>query len=379
MRFRTVLPLLFAAFLFAATEARADAAAAEPTPARKAEPKEPTPQEKEREFLSPAMLAELRSAKRFKAYRIGDDYPLPKEKDDNALFSSPKWPRPEPPDFFQWRKVVSTVSVEDPKAVHALTDLLADRKSYDFTDVYQVAEHTSFGVRLETARGPLDVQFDFDFNGITICTNPPGEGIWVGASMLPARPKLVALVKSLFPNDALARDLTPEPDRIRRRLGAAAEVLAKPDRVEYLRLGGKPPAAGEDDDEARGQPAKGPNEPTLLRYRVVGKGRPHDPKLSAALGAVLTDEKTYGNGIFFCFSPGVGYRFVKGDRSVAVLVCLDCLQVAIANELKGDKLDDLIGPVIVTPEAYDKLLALSKQAFPDDPGMQNFEPPFRKK
>jgi hypothetical protein len=288
------------------------------------------------------------------------------------------WPDPEPPNWFQYHEVLSTAKPDDPVVVREVVALLSEPATYDFTDVHTVSMNPGFGLRLETQAGPLDVHFDFDGNGVTISGVPRrDDSLWAGANFLPGRPKVVALMKRLFPNDAFAKSVSVEPDRVRRRLGDAAEVMRAPDRVEYFRVGRQLEVYTEEEAKERdavyaaaGQKPPVP-PPSLLGYEITGRVSPNDPKIGPALGAALTSETTYSQGSFFCgFNPGVGYRFVKGPRSVVVLICFTCWEMAVAEELKAGDRRDLFSKVPMSDEGSRAILDLTKRAFPDDPDIR---------
>lgn len=62
------------------------------------------------------------------------------------------------------------------------------------------------------------------------------------------------------------------------------------------------------------------------------------------------------------FSPGVKYRFTKGDKQVSVLVCFHCHELEATNDQ----------PLSFEP-AYTALLRLTKKAFPGDPDLKALE------
>ena len=131
-------------------------------------------------------------------------------------------------------------------------------------------------------------------------------------------------------------------------------VLREGTRVEVVRV---------DPDDSPQQPTGGPR---IGRYRVVSQGKDFGADFAARLADVVI-----GNGVLLrkCgIQPGVAFRVWRGDDCVEVLVCLRCDVLAMHLgsgdwDWTSNMLRDFTG-------RRAKLLALCKEALPDDPVIQ---------
>jgi hypothetical protein len=130
-------------------------------------------------------------------------------------------------------------------------------------------------------------------------------------------------------------------------------VLREGTRVEVFRVSSEPSR----------QPTGGP---TIGRYPVLSQGKDLGPDFAARLAdAVLghpeLDKKC---GI----QPGVAFRVWRGDQCVEVLVCFKC--DVLAMHLGNGDWDWNSNMLRAFGSARAKLLALCKEALPDDPVIQ---------
>jgi hypothetical protein len=104
----------------------------------------------------------------------------------------------------------------------------------------------------------------------------------------------------------------------------------------------------------------------------VATGKEKGKDFAKKLTSVLFNEKTYFGERAHCFTPGVVFRVWGGKEldkeSVDVIVCFHCsaLHLVARDERKRElkHVDGAFGPDIRP------LLALAKEAFPDDPDIQ---------
>jgi hypothetical protein len=135
---------------------------------------------------------------------------------------------------------------------------------------------------------------------------------------------------------------------------SATSVLRQADRVEVFRVSPKTKAS----DWSRGD---------IGGYPILAVGKEQGPDFAARLGKVLRSWGVAKSSKKCAFEPGVAFRVWSGDRALEVLVCFKC--------------DDLWPHVVGEPgELHDEwlefdavradLVALAKEAFPDDPKIQ---------
>jgi hypothetical protein len=96
-------------------------------------------------------------------------------------------------------------------------------------------------------------------------------------------------------------------------------------------------------------------------WKVLGKTALKDRKERAKLlGALQKGIKESDGSAALCFNPRHGIRAVKGDKSVDLVICYECLSMQV---WQGDK----AGSVLTTrsPEkAFNRLLAAAKVPLP---------------
>jgi len=134
---------------------------------------------------------------------------------------------------------------------------------------------------------------------------------------------------------------------------SATSILRDADRVEVFRVSPKW--------------AENPGPDAIGGYPITAVGKEQGPEFAARLGKVLRSWGVGNSSKKCAFEPGVAFRVWRGDRAVEVLVCFKC--------------DDLWPHVVGESGTLDRewlefdavradLLALAKEAFPDDPAIQ---------
>lgn len=128
------------------------------------------------------------------------------------------------------------------------------------------------------------------------------------------------------------------------------------------------------------------SQPTRLEVFRVRQKRPEDwfkgtpkeieTKFAAKLGAALMNDQNYvwsgSNPVATecIFEPGTAYRFWRGKKSVAVVVCFKCTEVLFVSDIisKGDPFQSP-----VSAKLRPDILQLTKQALPSDPEIQSLK------
>lgn len=134
---------------------------------------------------------------------------------------------------------------------------------------------------------------------------------------------------------------------------SATFILRHADRVEVFRVSPKR--------------AEQPGSDTIGGYPIIAVGKEQGPEFAARLGEVLRSWGVARSSKKCAFEPGVAFRVWRGDRALEVLVCFKC--------------DDLWPHVVGEPGTLSEewlefdatrpdLVALAKEAFPDDPKIQ---------
>jgi hypothetical protein len=136
-------------------------------------------------------------------------------------------------------------------------------------------------------------------------------------------------------------------------------IISNSDEVETFRI----------DPESIWKPEKKALEGMRIDgFLVISNGKTQDSAFAAKLRAILLQDETYKKPSAKCFDPGVAYRFKHGERSADVAICFMCNDMDSQPNRKhnttGDQLADF------TREARAALLALTKEAFPDDAEIQ---------
>jgi hypothetical protein len=132
---------------------------------------------------------------------------------------------------------------------------------------------------------------------------------------------------------------------------SASSILRHGTRVEVFRV------APKYDKDAAG---------AIGGYPILAVGREQGPEFAARLGEVLRRWGVARSSKKCGLLPGVAFRVWHGDRAVEVLICFKCddLRVHVVGE--DDAGEDLLD---FESERRD-LLALAKEALPDDPDIQ---------
>jgi hypothetical protein len=153
-------------------------------------------------------------------------------------------------------------------------------------------------------------------------------------------------------------DLEPS-DELKRILGAdTIAVLTSANEVETYRI-----------DHESYLPEKRKREGERINgFLVTRKGETQGSAFAAKLRTILLQDSAYNGDRAKCFDPGVAYRFKSGERTVEVAICFMCNNLDVRPNLKnqGEFLE--IGGFSKSVRA--QLLALTKEAFPDDSEIQ---------
>jgi len=104
------------------------------------------------------------------------------------------------------------------------------------------------------------------------------------------------------------------------------------------------------------------------RFAVTGKGTVQGPEFAKKMVAILLPDSSYSEWSAKCFWPGVAFRFKRGDEHVDVAICFKCDDVDIQPNLQNNKVGFQLADF--TSGARRALLALTKEAFPDDAEIQ---------
>ena len=122
------------------------------------------------------------------------------------------------------------------------------------------------------------------------------------------------------------RIFDPPPDDVR-------EILASPDRIESFSI--QPSLEGSTYEDAEGM---------IAGHRVLKQGRTARGRRAQRLVDMFLDEDNYRIGAIGdhkeCeFLPRHALRFIRGERSTVVLICLECAQIQF--EHGGGDLDPI--------------------------------------
>jgi len=133
-----------------------------------------------------------------------------------------------------------------------------------------------------------------------------------------------------------------------------AAILHDANRVEVFRVG------EEEDPHA---------ENTIGGYPILATGKTQGPDFAARLSKILQSSSVTQNRKKCGLQPGVAYRLWSGDRAVEVLVCFKCdvLWPHVVGEQSANPHHEWQDFDPVRPE----LLALTKEAFPEDAKIQS--------
>lgn len=138
-----------------------------------------------------------------------------------------------------------------------------------------------------------------------------------------------------------------------------ADIVLSPDRIESYRVDGK-----------------APNGLALDGYAVTATGPLLDATQQEKIIKLVGNVPAFGESKKNCgFFPGIGLRFVKGDRQVVLLMCFKCEDWGFITS--GDRLAiaDFSNPAIQS-----RLVFLAKSLFPKDQQIQSltakvYDPP----
>ena len=138
-------------------------------------------------------------------------------------------------------------------------------------------------------------------------------------------------------------------------------ILDNADHVETFRLQG-----GDEDEDVseRAALAKAYASPQYLEdHFVIGRGATQGHAFAGALRAALV-QGTSEPDFFQCFMPGIGFRVWQGKMHTDVCICFTCQGIEIVT--KDAKQTVLHQSLTELGASRLALLALSKQAFPQD-------------
>ncbi len=136
-------------------------------------------------------------------------------------------------------------------------------------------------------------------------------------------------------------------------------ILDGADRVETFRLQG-----GDEDYDASEQAMLSQPHPLYLEDHIVIRvGPTQNRAFAGALHAALAQGTSEPDGAQ-CFEPGVGFRAWKGNFHTDICICFTCQGVEVTTEDAKHKI--LYQSLTTLGASRPALLALSKQAFPQD-------------
>ena len=170
----------------------------------------------------------------------------------------------------------------------------------------------------------------------------------------------IALLIPIAGAAAAAASAAPSP-RVERFVGPrAAAVLARANRLEVFRVQNK--RAGDRDESLGG-------------YVVAGAGGEQGEASARRLADLLLDEKSYRFDQITVggFTPLIGFRLWDGERSVEVLVSFATDEAVVLSRNPGD--GSVRSAQADVAPAREVLVALVKQALPDDAAAKALESP----
>jgi hypothetical protein len=134
---------------------------------------------------------------------------------------------------------------------------------------------------------------------------------------------------------------------------SATSILRHGDRVEVFRVGPKL--------------VEKPGPDTIGGFPILSVGTEQGRDFAARLGRVLRSWSVALSSKKCVLEPGVAFRVWRGDRALEVLVCFKCddLWPHVVGEPDG-----LEGNVLAFDPVRADLVALAKEAFPDDAKIQ---------
>ena len=133
----------------------------------------------------------------------------------------------------------------------------------------------------------------------------------------------------------------------------ATSILRDADRVEVFRVSW--------------QRADGPTDGTIGGYPILATGPEQGPEFAARLSTCLRRWGVTRTSKKCGLMPGVAYRVWAGDRALEVLVCFKCDD--LWPRVVGED-DPWQIKILEFDRVRPELLALTKEAFPDDPQIQ---------
>jgi hypothetical protein len=114
-----------------------------------------------------------------------------------------------------------------------------------------------------------------------------------------------------------------------------------------------------------------PTSNTIEGYPILATGKEKDQAFAARLASILLGKNVTQNEKKCGLQPGVAYRLWKDDRAVEVLVCFNCN--VLWPHVVGEKWKEQLWSEWQDFDTVRAdLLALTKEAFPDDKEIQKF-------
>jgi hypothetical protein len=137
--------------------------------------------------------------------------------------------------------------------------------------------------------------------------------------------------------------------------GATADILAGAERVEVFRV------------DPRGR--ENPPALSIGEFAITATEREQGRAFAERLAGVLLKPQAHFGPGYKCFFPGVAFRLWRGGERVDVLVCFVCQNYdLITHPVGGENRRSYTHAF--SSGVWDELLALAKEAFPDDADIQ---------
>lgn len=151
----------------------------------------------------------------------------------------------------------------------------------------------------------------------------------------------------------------------RRELGdRTISLLNGAARVETFRL---------NDSRDGDQVKDGTTGQEIADYPLSYQGHTLGPKFAAELSRAVQDPRTYlgPNDTTCLINPGVAFRAWRGRECVEVIVCYHCQQMLVTRKDAQGRVAHTVYTEFGSMRA--EFLALAKEAFPDDKGIQSLK------
>jgi hypothetical protein len=156
---------------------------------------------------------------------------------------------------------------------------------------------------------------------------------------------LLGLVTALAAGAAVAWYVQDE------RKWALPTVLSRAERVEVFRV--YPESSG---------PVE---EPQIGGLKIVSTGGPQGKDFARRLSEVLIRARGESGPMHACFWPGVAFRLECGGDRVEAFICFFCNNFALRTIREDGRIRGT-GIITFSEQTWDDLLALSREALPED-------------